>query len=218
MAVSSAPDGAPDHRPSRSDLAIVVAARSLFLDRGYDAVSMDDIAQAAAVARQTVFNRFGSKDALFRAMVADHWERWGRQTAPAPLPYDAPVEAHLRAVAHGILAFQQDPDQIRFQRLVVAESRRLDWLGPTAYRVGKGPRMAALVAGFARFAAEGRITCANPQVAAWQFVGLVQEFLVWPQVMAIGDAETLPTPDVVIEEAIATFMARYGPREGPANG
>jgi hypothetical protein len=42
---------------------------------------------------------------------------------------------------------------------------------------------------------------------------MVQEFLVWPQVMDIGDAaDTLPAAGIVIDEAIATFLARYGVR------
>lgn len=200
-------------RRSRSEAGIVAAARQLFLDQGYDAVSIDDIAKVAGVARQTVFNRFKSKDAVFRAMVADHWERWGRTPATSGVGHDASVEDQLRAIARGIEAFQNDPEQIKFQRLIVGESRRLDWIGPDAYRVGKGPRMQALADHFAKLDSEGRLRCPNPTIAAWQFVGLVQEFLVWPQVMDIGDGvKKLPSADVVIEEAVATFMARYGVR------
>jgi AcrR family transcriptional regulator len=189
----------------------VAAARRLFLDQGYEAVSIDDIAKVAGVARQTVFNRFKSKDAVFRAMVEDHWERWGNSAEVRDVGHGDPVEDHLRAIAEGIKAFQQDPDQIKFQRLIVGESRRLDWIGPAAYQAGKGPRMKALSDHFAKLHAEGRLACPNASIAAWQFVGLVQEFLVWPQVMDIGDAaDDLPASDVVIAEAIRTFLARYG--------
>ncbi|HEY5876627.1 MAG TPA: helix-turn-helix domain-containing protein, partial [Ilumatobacteraceae bacterium] len=37
------------------------AADALFLDRGYVGTSMDDVARAAGVSRQTVFSAFGSK-------------------------------------------------------------------------------------------------------------------------------------------------------------
>jgi len=191
---------------------IVAAARRLFLNQGYDAVSIDEIARDAGVARQTVFNRFGTKDAVFRAMVADHWDRWGREVQISTVPHTAPVVDHLRAIATSIVAFQENPDQINFQRLIVGESRRLDWIGPAAYRVGKGPRMKALAAHFAQLHSERRLNCPRSEIAAWQFVGLVQEFLVWPKVMDMGDAgDTIPEPDVVIDEAIATFMARYKP-------
>ena len=210
MTARSAADSA-DPRQTRSERAILAAARSLFLARGFDDVSTEEIAKAAGVARQTLFNRFKSKDALFRAVITDHWETWGRSGPAAATAHDDPVEEHLRAIALSVAAFQDSPEQIQFQRLIVSESRRLDWLGPAAYRAGKGPRMAALAAHFAQLHAEGRLNCPNPAIAAWQFIGLIQEFLVWPKVMAMGDDEVIPPVDTVIAEAIATFMARYRP-------
>ena len=204
------PDAA--RTPSASETKIVAAARTLFLDHGYDDVSIDDIAKVAGVARQTVFNWFKSKETVFRAMVQDHWNNWGRNAEAANTPHEAPVEQHLRAFALSVVAFQDSPEQIKFQRLIVAESRRLDWIGPAAYRAGKGPRMKALAAHFATLHSEGRLHCPNAEIAAWQFIALVQEFLVWPKVMATGDDSAIPPVETVIEEAIATFMARYRPR------
>lgn len=42
------------------------AADALFLEHGYSATSMDDIATAAGVSRQTVFSTFGSKAGLLK--------------------------------------------------------------------------------------------------------------------------------------------------------
>jgi TetR/AcrR family transcriptional regulator, regulator of autoinduction and epiphytic fitness len=41
--------------------AIVEAAIRLFLQRGFGAVSMDELAEAAGVARRTLYNQFASK-------------------------------------------------------------------------------------------------------------------------------------------------------------
>ncbi|GAA4162158.1 TetR/AcrR family transcriptional regulator [Gryllotalpicola daejeonensis] len=44
--------------------AVAATAIALFGERGYDAVSMDDIAQAAAVSRRNLFRHFASKAEL----------------------------------------------------------------------------------------------------------------------------------------------------------
>ena len=44
--------------------AIAEAAMRLFLDRGYDAVTVAEIAEAADVAVSTVFKHFDSKEAI----------------------------------------------------------------------------------------------------------------------------------------------------------
>ena len=48
---------------------IICAAREAFLEKGYDGVSMDKVASRAGVAKQTVYARYTSKDALFLAVV-----------------------------------------------------------------------------------------------------------------------------------------------------
>lgn len=76
------------------------AADALFLDRGYVATSMADIASAAGVSRPTVFNVFGSKAALL-AEVADV-----RLAGD-----DAPVDVLSRPLGRRMLA-TEDPEEL----------------------------------------------------------------------------------------------------------
>lgn len=48
---------------------ILAAAEKLFAARGYDAVSMNEIAEAAAVSKANIFHHFSSKQALYLAVV-----------------------------------------------------------------------------------------------------------------------------------------------------
>src|SRR3546814_15424608 len=60
-------------RPSLSEqkrAAILTAAVDVFLRGGYEAAGMDAIATEAGVAKQTIYNHFGSRDGLFRAIVS----------------------------------------------------------------------------------------------------------------------------------------------------
>ncbi|NEI71699.1 TetR family transcriptional regulator [Rhizobium lusitanum] len=95
-------------RQSRKRLAtrqnISNAATRLFLERGFDHVTVDEIAAAADVGRMTVFNHFPRKEDMF----FDRDEE-GREILREALlkrdPRIAPVEA-LRLLAHRLVAAQ----------------------------------------------------------------------------------------------------------------
>lgn len=54
---------------------IVATAESLFAARGYSATSVDDIADACAVSKGTVYHYFSDKTELFSAAYAQAWAR-----------------------------------------------------------------------------------------------------------------------------------------------
>src|SRR3990172_9291787 len=55
---------------------IVDAVLALFGSRGFDAVTMTEVAEQAGVARATVFNHFGSKHALVEAIIEGVLAYW----------------------------------------------------------------------------------------------------------------------------------------------
>jgi TetR/AcrR family transcriptional repressor of mexJK operon len=59
--------GRPKDQGKRA--AIVAAANTLFLDRGYGGVTMEAVAAAAGVSKMTVYGHFHDKAALFQAVV-----------------------------------------------------------------------------------------------------------------------------------------------------
>lgn len=55
--------------PARRRPQILDSALDLFLAGGYDGTSMEAVAAAAGVSKPVVYDAFGSKDALFRALL-----------------------------------------------------------------------------------------------------------------------------------------------------
>ncbi len=55
---------------------ILAAASTLFYENGIRAVGVDTIAEAAATTKKTLYDRFGSKDALVAAYLVRRAQRW----------------------------------------------------------------------------------------------------------------------------------------------
>ena len=196
-----------------SSTAILDAARSLFLERGYDGVNLDEVGRAAGVSRQTVYNQFGSKEAVLRAVVDRHWTAVKAEVAAvfSRISAESQPADMLRGFATSLLRFVSETDQIAFTRLVIAESRRLPWLAQEFYEAGKSPLLVAFSNCLAEMTSMGVLQCPDPTLAAHQFFGLLQEFIIWPQVMAIGPAASaMPPHQVIVDEAVTMFVRRYG--------
>ena len=93
--VTQATSGRRKPRKAATRQALADAARQLFLERGYDQVSVRDVAEAADVSTTTLFKHFASKEALVldteddddqeAGLVAAVRDRMPGQSAPAAL-------------------------------------------------------------------------------------------------------------------------------------
>ena len=61
-------------RKQRTSAGLVETARVLFLERGFHATSLDDIAEAAGYSKGAVYSNFGGKAQLFLAVLDAHLE------------------------------------------------------------------------------------------------------------------------------------------------
>lgn len=82
---------------------IRAAADALFLERGYTDVSMDEIAKAAGVARQTVFSAYGSKAKVLKEVID---VRLAGDDAPVALA-ERPAAKAMVAAAEPLEAIQR---------------------------------------------------------------------------------------------------------------
>lgn len=65
MDVTTEPSGRRERKKQQTRWAISNVATNLFMERGFDAVTVAEVAAAADVAVQTVFNHFPTKEDLF---------------------------------------------------------------------------------------------------------------------------------------------------------
>ena len=220
----SEPKPSSGDRTVESDTArlVLAAAKRLFLEKGFDSVNLEIVGRAAGVTRQTIYNLFGSKEAMFRSMVEMHWATIAKDSEAVlavGLDTDRKPSDLLRRFGEAIVRFVVETEQIAFTRLVVSESHDRPWVAEEFYRLGKQPLLDGFVECLKRLDTAGSIECRRPVVAAHQFFGMIQEIVIWPHVMAIGPGLAgLPDAEEAIEEAVLTFLGRYSSRSSDSSG
>lgn len=195
----------PKPRRGGSREAIVDAAQQLFLQRGFGSVSMDELAEAAGVARRTLYNQFASKEEIFREMLLGVSGRL-EHAFPPGIETQGGVEEVLRAVGRMIVELHRHRDYLGFLRMVAADARQFPWIAEELASV-MDPVMERFVRYLALQTELGILDCRNPLLATHQLAGMLNEFSLWPWLMG---RETIPVPEEeVIEESVRMFLSHY---------
>ncbi|WP_024793740.1 TetR/AcrR family transcriptional regulator [Tomitella biformata] len=115
---SVAPGPDASRRSDRARRAILSATRNLVADVGYARLSIEGIAAAAGVGKQTIYRWWPSKAAvIFDAILDANTQEEGSVT----LPDTGDLESDLRLVLRGAVAALTDPANDRLQRAITAE-------------------------------------------------------------------------------------------------
>lgn len=85
-------------RAQRTHEALIRAGRQLFAERAVDAVAIDDIVQAADVAKGSFYNHFTDRDDLVRAVVGEIREALEARVGEVNAGVDDPARRVARAV------------------------------------------------------------------------------------------------------------------------
>jgi len=106
----SAPPNRMERRRRRTREALVAAAREVFAGRGVDATTIQDITEAADVAKGSFYNHFDTKDDVLRAVVAETLGELGRalDQLSEPLRGD-PARVISVCLRHTLRAAADDP-------------------------------------------------------------------------------------------------------------
>lgn len=156
----------------RRRAAIMEAALRLFMNKGYAAVSIDEIVRAAGGSKSTVYELFGSKEGLFLKIVSSVNEQIMGDIEMPDIRGLKPKAALARigaAVAEKVLSEKC----IELYRLAVSESRRFPKIGRLFYEAGPGRTQKGLAEHLAKEAAAGRLTVKDPERAARYFLGVL---------------------------------------------
>jgi len=205
---------ADDPRVVRTRAAVVDAARTLFLRKGFAGTTMEEIAAAAGLTKRTVYNNYGDKEALFTQIVADviaYAEEFARglheEFTVGITAANLHAELHDlgRRLALGIVR----AEVVALRRLLIGEAREFPALAEEYFDRAPGQVIKALASGFRHLGRVGLLRVTDARRAAAQFAYLVAGEPL-DRAMLVGK---VPPKEQVIAGAkagVETFLARYG--------
>lgn len=165
----------PGGRPTREEAErrhrlLLETAFRLFLDKGWDGVSVDEISRVSGVAKGFIYARYADKGALFtEAMERLMADAMGTLHLAGPLPDD--VEEGLVALGRRMLDIALQPEALAVFRQFIAEAGRLQDLARPF--VERNPVRALIGEVLRSYADRGAIRLDDPRLTAEHFAILV---------------------------------------------
>lgn len=200
-----------DRRPSAQERVPTVraAAAAVFVEMGYGAASMDDVARAAGMSKRTLYQLFSSKAALLSAVVEDH-------LAPLHIGSELEDEPDLEAALVGMLGTAArhllSPPQLGIFRLIATEVHRSPELAAAFHKAGPGRGEVAIERRLAREAKAGRLRVSSAEAAVHMLFSLVMAPVQMATLLGVHDllGQRDPPDEAEIgfrvREAVSVFL------------
>ncbi|WP_119418789.1 TetR/AcrR family transcriptional regulator [Desertibaculum subflavum] len=202
-------------RSTRRDIrrqAMMEAAAELFLDKGYAATSLADVVRRSGGSLQTLYELFGSKDGLFKALIesrcAQVTDVFDEEGIADRLPEQALMEFGRR-----LFELVMSPEGLAAMRLIVAEGGQAPEIAETFF--ANGPDMGKAKVGryLAHQVARGRLAIDDIETAAIQFCDMVKSHYCMKALCGIPIALSPEQAEAHVRGVVAMFLRAYAARK-----
>jgi TetR/AcrR family transcriptional regulator, mexJK operon transcriptional repressor len=191
--------------------SVLAAAKRMFLEGGFGAVSMDSIARAAGVSKATVYAHFAGKEELFGAVIGRECEQYFAGFSVDELdPHDA--RGSLTTLGRRFLELLLSRDAIALHRLILGEVSRFPALGEVFWRAGPERNLVQIEAFLKAAAVAGSLDITDTRLAAEQFTGLVRGEAQLRHLLRLEGDALQPRIRDLVDAAVDTFVRAFAPR------
>lgn len=209
------PDGLHRGRPAAGQDPvkrgqIIEGARRVFIDKGFEAASMNDITREAGVSKGTIYVYFANKEELFEALIEEERSTIFKNMYDV-LDQIGDLRATLVQFGTVLSAKITSARVIQAQRTVIGASDRIPELGTRFYE--RGPKRGHdKVVDFLNVAIErGLLAIPDVDLAAYQFTelclaGLFRQCIFAYRTKAPSSAEV----EHIVGSGVDMFLKAYG--------
>ena len=208
--------GAVLNRSERKKTEILAAARGVFLREGYSAAGMETVARMAGVSTATLYAYFPSKAKLFEIVVHDAVEHMAEPVrASGRAKGDA--RARLTGLALAYAAFMSQPATRAIFRMVASERRRFEAVADHVLQGAHKTLGGTAIQVIEELVASGELAVGRPAGAAGQLLGMLDHATLVLGLAAGDEARPARPLRHIADEAVETFLARYGAKSSGAS-
>jgi TetR/AcrR family transcriptional regulator of autoinduction and epiphytic fitness len=189
--------------------ALLDVAADVFIERGYEGASLDEIARRANASKQTMYVRFPSKANLFEAVVRS-------QTDEAYLRFsgilnlELPIEDVLEEFGRESIKRVSAERTQRLIRTIIAAVASFPELGKNLWNQVEKNCILPLADYLGEQSKRGVLSKLDPPLAANMFQGLTLGPYLFPLQLGVRLRAPLSDRRAYIEEAVSMFLAVHG--------
>ncbi|MGO4308395.1 TetR/AcrR family transcriptional regulator [Pseudomonas sp. KB_15] len=206
----SAPNGPGRPKDLVKRQAILDAAKTLFLSKGYANTSMDAVAAEAGVSKLTVYSHFNDKETLFSAAVMAKCEE---QLPPLffELPEGVAVETVLLNIARGFHQLINSDESVNLHRLMMTLGSQDPKLAQIFFEAGPQRMLHGMERLLIKIDESGVLRIDKPHNAAEHFFCLIKGAGNFRLLYGCGEPPVGEAAESHVREVVGLFMRAYRP-------
>ena len=206
MAMTNAKSVPSAEDPLRERL--LKAATEVFLEKGFAATSVDEIASRAKASKLTFYNHFGNKEKLFEAIVTRLNSTMFKGFVGA-LEADVPMDQALYFFVKQLAEMLYTDEAIKLVRVLHAEAARFPELADIFDRAGPQRAHALLAAYFEQKISKGLLRRVDPFTAADHLIHMALGEAFRRVLLGLSSAPSRKDVESRIKTALKVFMRAY---------
>jgi len=192
---------------------LVAAALHLFVERGYAATRLEDVAAAAGVSKGTVYLYFANKEELFKTVVRENMVPALARGTDLVDTYEGSTTELLRELLLGWWGLIGATPVAGLTKLIMAESRNFPDIAQFYQDEVMGPGDELFARVLARGVARGEFRAAPANPTTTLFCAPLVFLMLWRSAFAQLDAPVID-PNAFIDQLLNVLL--FGLTTGPA--
>ncbi len=199
-------------RPANEALSqtIVDVAYELFVELGFQATTLDKVAQRAKISKLSIYRHFENKEALFSAAMTARCHQFVPQTLFEGV--DGSAEDQLMAAGLSLLHTLLSPDVRSVEAMVMADKTNQKQLSKLHYEAGPAHVIAQIEALLHQLHAKALLNVPDPLLSARLFAALFKgsDLLI---IARFDEARVEGEIESYCRSAVAMFIAAHDGRD-----